>query len=136
MAFQMTSMLPTSQELATRSTTRPSGRLSTFRLLSLICTAIILLTALHDLGAAILQIMYAIHDYPSSTPSAIWLRPDVSTCGRPAVIDHGCVASTIVDAKRFFNHFKKFAQWANFFLMLSCGGLGGQSRPQESPNSF
>ena len=73
-----------------------------FNKLSRELVAAILLTALHDFGAAILQIMYAIHDCPSSTPSAIRLRPDVSTCGRPDVVDHGCVASTIVDAKCFF----------------------------------
>ena len=32
-----------------------------------------------------------------------------------------------------FDHFKKFARKGKFFEMLSWGGLGGRSPPQESP---
>ena len=92
----------------------------------------ILLTALHDFGAAILQIMYAIHDCPSSTPSAIRLRPDASTCGR------GRSWLRRVDDRRrkmlLLNHFKKFARRAHFFKY--CRGGSGGAEPSSGISEF
>ena len=46
---------------------------------------------------------------------------------------HGYPLQGPVTRARDFDHFKKFARKGKFFEMLSWGGLGGRSPPQESP---